>query len=232
MIQIESHTIDFKKTEDGQSDWIDINIVFADDIDIESERRKLQKRKGGGKKKEDEKEKEKEKEEEEVFDLEIVDKLISLFNTYNSNMVKKYDYRIENDQCELMILFKAMNVLNKQKEKKRFYAFYNVQVDEEEKKVVFHKKTDKSNTLFKLKDDAECLPIKNLHMFYAYDKNKLQLQLHYTIIVIDGGDTHYENNVRDFLETMWDSFFERMMQHIYFQNGKLCVKDKENQGSP
>ena len=212
-INVKSHAITFQKDTSTATTFDVIEVALSFDhaeLDLEHSHRVLIEDRARA-------------EEDEDIDFSILTKLVSLINRYNNNIIKKFDYTVQDDaHCTVLFLFSH---ILKKKNVSQKYAYYDVVFNREERKVIFNKKTGKENPFFKLKEEVEFLPIKNVFLRYeVVDRSSLVFKLYYskTATATDDGSVVSEL-VQEMFEAMFESCFEHLDKHVSIRDGRIQI---------
>lgn len=163
----------------------------------------------------------------ESLDLGVLSGLVEVFNHYNNDMIKRYDYSVESEtRFEVQVLFR--HLFKKMGESQK-YAHFKVELvdrpaaagQQRQGKVVFHKVLQRNSNpaFFQVKDAVEFLPVKNLVALYrvedaaAEDKARVFVKLCYAETPAAGNNSDL---VRDLMREALQSLFRDMKRHVSF----------------
>lgn len=215
---VESHTVSITKTADanhGSSSEQGVNSFVADIVINVDPSIDLDTKIDDG-------------DDSQVIDLSVITKTVQLFNKYNKNLIKKYDYKFADDTCELIMLFN--HVMKKQGLTQK-YAYYDIVFHKDQNKIVFNRKVDKTNPFFKIKPDVEFIPIKNLIVFYKIKNNQIIFKIYYTSVLDEGGSTAAANSTdifEEFINDIIETSFANINKHLSRdESGRLSFVDLE-----
>lgn len=158
------------------------------------------------------------------IDFNVIHTCIELFNEYNKNIIHKYDYTMVSEtKCELILLFK--HVFKKLNETRKF-AYYDIELFKEERKIVFQKKMDAHPT-FRVSEKADFLPIKNLVVFYKVLRKEnvttVSFDICYKKIPREDGRLDHVDLFQDMIKEMVTTTFTNMKKHISIENGEIKI---------
>ena len=176
----------------------------------------------------------------ESIDLGVLSGLVEVFNHYNNDMIKRYDYSVESEtRFEVQVLFR--HLFKKMGESQK-YAHFKVELVERpatavggrQGKIVFHKVLERNSNpaFFQVKDAAEFLPVKNLVALYrvedaptsssavaaaAQAKSRVFVKVCYSETPSAGAAGAGNSDlVRDLMREALQSLFRDMKRHVSF----------------
>ena len=175
----------------------------------------------------------------ESIDLGVLSGLVEVFNHYNNDMIKRYDYSVESEtRFEVQVLFR--HLFKKMGESQK-YAHFKVELVERpaaadpigrQGKIVFHKVLERNSNpaFFQVKDAAEFLPVKNLVALYRVEdaptsssavaaeaKSRVFVKVCYSETPAAGAAGAGNSDlVRDLMREALQSLFRDMKRHVSF----------------
>ena len=176
-----------------------------------------------------------------TFDTDLVNKAVRLFNRYNKDVVKNYDYSVESEtRFEIQLLFKhvmkKMNVSQK-------YVHYHIEllVDDNSGsggggggsfsgKVVFHKApTKNANPNFFVVDSAvDFAPIKNVFATYVVDPAARTAVVKFCYAKVeDQCEARHEPVMQSLVEEMVRTCFDNFRRHVSLDPGTRQLRITE-----